>query len=243
MDLNKSIIQKINLRKDMVDVIKQNVGLDGQQAEVVVAMDYSGSMSTLYRNGTVQDTFERLLPIGMSFDSDKKIDVMLFDTEVKPVKEVCTIENIIGFVNRNARGDMGGTNYAPTINYIVEKYATKPVKTGLLGGLFTKKSEIVKLKDPVYVIYITDGENDDKSDTIKALQNASQHGIFFKFIGIGNCSFNFLQKLDDLTGRVIDNADFVKLNDLSLDDNELYNKLMTEFPSFINEAKRLNIIG
>lgn len=35
---------------------------------------------------------------------------------------------------------------------------------------------------------------------------------FFKFIGIGKEEFPFLNKLDTLTGRLIDNAGFMKVN-------------------------------
>ena len=50
--------------------------------------------------------------------------------------------------------------------------------------------------------------------------------------------FDFLQKLDDLSGRVIDNADFFHLNDLaSISDEQLYDRLLTEFLGWLKQEK------
>jgi len=47
-----------------------------------------------------------------------------------------------------------------------------------------------------------------------------------------------------LQGRNIDNANFFKVQDLaSKTDDDLYNLLLTEFPSFVKEARSKNLIA
>lgn len=41
-------------------------------------MDYSGSMSNLFRNGSVQETVSRLLPIALRFDDNGELESWLF---------------------------------------------------------------------------------------------------------------------------------------------------------------------
>lgn len=153
---------------------------------------------------------------------------------------------------------MGGTNYSPIINKIVSDCtgwvptgAAPEEKKGFFGSLFGKKEEPKSLienlpkplENPVYVIFITDGENGDKSAAEQAIINASRFGIFFQFVGIGSERFEFLQKLDDLGGRVIDNANFFKINDVSSkSDEDLYKLLLTEFPGWIPQAKAKNLL-
>lgn len=232
------VLQQIDLRKIKVDLLKKSKGLGNQKAEVVGVIDYSGSMQTLYRNGTVQATAERLLPMGLSFDDNGSLDMYAFHHGVLPIKAPCTLNNVFGYVNDNFKGDMGTTNYAPVINEIVKKFGN-PKKS---GGFFAKTT-FEPREIPVLVIFITDGENGDKADTRKALIEASKHGIFFQFIGIGSERFQFLRELDDMDGRYIDNADFFTLNDLNrISDDELYERLMTELPAWCSEARSKRLI-
>ncbi len=223
----------ITERKQMVIDLKKAKGIENQKAQVVFVVDRSGSMKWLYENGMVQKTVERVLPIGLAFDDNNEVDCYIFHSGQKRMKETITLKNLATYVQKNITQDYGSTSYAPIINQIVKDYTTK--------GLFNSK--ITTLDLPVYVIFLTDGENDDKASTEMALREASKSGIFFQFVGIGNESFRFLTKLDDLTGRVIDNANFFKVPDLDrTSDSELYKLLMEEFPGYIPQAKAKNLI-
>lgn len=73
--------------------------------------------------------------------------------------------------------------------------------------------------------------------------DASQHNIFWQFVGLGNANYGVLQKLDDLPGRFIDNADFFALDDLDkITDEELYDRLLNEFPQWLREARAKGIL-
>lgn len=233
---------KIDLRKKIIFDLVKGTSLENQKAQVVLCMDYSGSMRSLYANGYVQDVLERIVPVAMQFDDDQKFQLYLFqDIAVKLPMEV-GVNNVSGIVTRDIlpKYNMGGTEYAPPIIMIKDDYCIGSAKKGIFG--FGAKPA-GKLKYPVYVLFITDGENYDKAEAIKALQEISHHGVFFQFIGIGNESFNFLRQLDDLPGRFLDNANFLHIHDLGkLSDQDLYSKLLTEFPGWVPQARAKGLI-
>jgi hypothetical protein len=225
-------LSKLNLRKEAVIDLKKRANIEHQKAQVILALDYSGSMTGLYKDGTVQDTLERILPLGLAFDDNGEVDFYIFENGCKKLPENINLYNIGGYINNKILGkyNMGGTNYAPIINQIVSDFGNPST------GWFSSKSEPASL--PTYVIFITDGENSDKNAATKAIQEASKHGIFFQFIGIGNESFNFLKQLDTMTDRFIDNANFFKIPNLrNTSDDELYKLLLAEFPSWLNIAR------
>ena len=119
--------------------------------------------------------------------------------------------------------DMGGTRYSPVMGDIIKKHS--------------------KTKVPTFVIFITDGDCSDRLESEELIKKASDKSIFWQFVGIGGASFRFLQSLDDMSGRVVDNADFFSVDSISkLTDEQLYNKLLGEFPGWLKEAKNKNII-
>ncbi len=225
---------KLTERKAAIVNLKKEKGIENQKAQVVLCLDYSGSMGHLYANGTVQDTVERILPLGLAFDDNNEVDFYIFENGIIKLPDTINLKNLDGYINNKVLGkyEMGGTNYAPAINRIVKDF----VKTGLFGG-----SKTMDL--PVYVIFITDGENFDKPEAEKAIVDASKHGIFFQFMGIGQEQFHFLTRLDTMPGREVDNANFFRVPNLQrCTDNELYSLLMTEFPAWIPLAKKANQI-
>lgn len=230
-------LNKINLRKESIINLKKEAGIGkNSKAQVVLALDYSGSMSRLYDNGTVQDTVERVLPFGLAFDDNGEVDAYLFHDGVITMKEPITLNNLDGYVNREMRRhNMGGTNYAPVLNKIYDEFKNSKSFFGL--------GSEQPMEYPVYIIFITDGENFDKSDTERIIKEMSKKGFFIQFIGIGGSSFSFLEKLDDLSGRQLDNANFFKVNDIkNMSDDALYQGLMTEYPGWLIQAKDAKLV-
>lgn len=231
-------LEKLNLKKEEVLTLKKKLGIEGQKAQVVLALDYSGSMGSLYRSGTVQEVVEKLMPIAMAFDDNQEIDFYLFTNSYRKMKNI-TLQNLVGYVSSffNA-SDLGATSYAPVLQAIVDDFTTK--KGGLLG---LSKKRIETLDYPVYVMFITDGNCDDKSETERVIREASKSGIFFQFVGIGYEQFMFLDKLDNLTGRALDNANFFKIQNIGMEnDSSLYAKLLNEFPTWIPQARAKGMI-
>jgi hypothetical protein len=226
--------QLLDLRKDIVLDLKKNSGIQGLVAQVALVLDCSGSMGHLFESGNVKKTIERILPLGLAFDDNGSVEVYLFHNTCMKMPDNLTRENLPTYMDKiNKSGFLyGGTSYAPAIRRIVKDYS----ETGFLGNA-------KKMQHPVYVIYITDGECDDRQAAQEAIRNASSHAIYFQFVGIGSADFDFLKRLDDLSGRKIDNAGFVKVADMSAgDDTQVYSLLLKEFPTFVSQAKQLSMI-
>ena len=230
----------VSLSKCVIDLSKKsNIDLGDIKAKVIVALDYSGSMSSLYRNGTVQNTINRLVPLGLTFDDNGSIDMYLFQNSYRKMKDI-TLNNYENYVEKviNKSGyDMGGTEYAPVLEAIVHTN-TSESKSGLLGKLFGSKNKSVDTNNNeiTFVLFITDGANSDESRTDKIIRESSDPKLktFIQFVGIGNESFSYLRKLDDLSGRKVDNTGFSKMNDLQkASDEELYNNVLEQFAEWL----------
>lgn len=260
MDINlkKEAEQRlINLSKKAKIAIDKS-GLRGQRAKVALALDISGSMEPLYQKGIVQRACERLLALAVNFDDDGSIDIFLFGTNDYEVGSLHK-DNFYGFVEREIypKYRLEGTNYGGVMERILKKYVPhsteemqpQPSKS-LFGSLFSRskpapiKKVIRPIEEHVYVIFVTDGNNFDRKRAEKAMRHASYYGIFWKFVGIGNSTFSFLENLDNLDGRFIDNAHFFQLNDLELiSDEELYQRLLIEFPEWIKLATEKGLLA
>lgn len=214
IDLNK----KVNLAKEEVrKICLTKQPLNGLTARVGLVLDYSGSMETLYYNGTVQSVVEQMLPIAMNFDDNGSMEVWIFENGFRRLPDI-TLANLEGYVKREILDKgyrMGGTYYSPVIRDVVFTYADNS-------------------KLPSYVIFITDGDNSDKRATDSAIIEASKQPIFWQFVGVGNASFEYLQQLDDMQGRYVDNADFFSV---ARSKDITYKALLNEFPEWLSNQK------
>ena len=224
----------VNLSKCVVDLSKKSgVDLGSARAKVVVVLDYSGSMHTLYANGTVQRTINRLVPLGLTFDDNGTIDVFLFSTEYKKLDDlnIMNYESYVNFVAKNSGMNMGGTMYSPVLRAII---VGDTVKKGLFFGKAEYTPPIVDNGEPTFVLFITDGENADNINTNEIIMRSSSMNVFIQFIGIGTEKFEYLRKLDDLPGRVRNNTGFSQMESLDgASDQELYTNVLGQFANWL----------
>lgn len=197
---------------------EKGVDLSQHRARVFVVVDRSGSMKPLYINGSVQKVLTRLLPLALKFDDNGELEVYVFNNRCTQLASM-TLENYENYVQseilRKNYGPSGGTSYSPVIKETTSIYND--------GSPY-----------PAFGIFITDGENDDRSKTDGAIRESSKYKIFYQFVGIGYESFRYLQKLDDLDGREVDNTAFVKVADFDhLDDDQLFDKLLEQYPQWL----------
>ncbi|KWT56470.1 toxic cation resistance protein [Streptomyces albus subsp. albus] len=208
-------------------------GLATQRAAVYLVLDRSGSMRNYYKDGTVQHLAEQALGLSANLDDDGTVPVVFFSTDVDGTAEL-DLANYEGRIEElhAGLGHMGRTNYHWAINAVVEHYE----KSGAT--------------DPAFVIFQTDGAPTSKPAAEKALCEAAKLPIFWQFVGFGDPDakgFDFLRKLDELAvpeKRVIDNAGFFHAgrDPRSLADADLYQQLMTEFPTWLTEARKSGIL-
>jgi stress response protein SCP2 len=230
VDLRKQVESSspVLLKKfDAAQVSLEKKGLLSERAEVLLVLDVSGSSRSLFRSGAYQVLIDRFVAAALLFDDNGTLDTWLFDHRLHEAESI-TMANREGWTDRQLqRKDIWGmTEYAKPIDKIAD---------GLSRGS----------RMPTYVAFITDGANHDKRDTTKAIQRASGLPAFFQFMAIGKANdFPFLQRLDELTGREIDNAGFFAISDpQGISDDEFYDKVMIEFPAWLEAARRSGILG
>lgn len=211
-----------NLNTVLIDMSKSGkTNMSNHTARVAVAMDYSGSMSGMFRSGAVQDVITRLLPIALKFDDNGELESWLFSEGYERLAPV-TASNYEGYVKNvmmQAGMYMGGTNYAPALKDIVKYYKDKHPST-----------------IPSFVMFITDGDNWDESETNKIVRELSNYNMFVQFVGIGNGSnFTYLRELDNLSGRKYDNTGFIAVSDMNkMDDQQLYTEVLRQYNDWLN---------
>lgn len=198
-------------------------GLTGQRAAVYLVLDHSGSMSGYYRNGSVQRLAEQALGLSANLDDDGIVPIIYFGSDAeKPIEaDLASYQGIVD--NTHRRIQWGSTNYVAAMKAVVDDY--------LEGDPAC----------PAFVIFQTDGEPDDRKAVERELQAVSRLPIFWAFVGFGG-RVSFLEKLDDLKHRAIDNASFFHAADPhKVSDSDLYDALMTEYPTWLAEARTAGI--
>jgi len=220
-------------------------GLNGQVAKVALVLDYSGSMGQQYKNGAMQRLAEKALVLGTQLDDDGAIDFFVFDSAAAHLGEI-TIDNYKGSIDRLTKGRrMGTTNYAAAFRTVRDHYGLAGGTTEKRGffGKKTVTNAAAKADQPVYAIFLTDGAPDSKAAAVKAITEVSTAPIFWKFLSIGREPMDFLQKLDDLTDRFVDNADYKPIGDVDkFSDNDLFEALLDEYPEYLNEIRAKGLI-
>lgn len=191
------------------------------KSQVVAVFDVSGSMDGFYREGVIDALATRVLALGLELDDNGSIPVYALDHGVKKLPDL-TKDNLDGYTQKLHKMVGGGTNYAPSLQAILDD---------------------AEAGDPMLVLFFTDGENGDHHEAEEVIKNASRLPIFFQFYGIygnyGSPGFNFLKKLDSMGGRQVDNAGFSELglemgnnNGSSESDTELYEDMLKEYKDF-----------
>ena len=216
INLKKNVV---NLDKCLVNLSKRSgMYLGDHRAKVAVVVDYSGSMRPLYKDGSVQRTLSRLVPLGLRFDDNGEVDVWLFHGGFKRLEgmDLSNFDRYVSDVIDRSGERFGSTSYAPVINDLLKKYVREEPSSM-----------------PSYVIFITDGANDDKRRTDEVIRESSKYNVFIQFVGLDvykTEKFVYLRKLDDLTGRVCDNTGFFDTNNFdNMTDDDLYNALLEQY--------------
>ena len=146
---------KINLEKTIVNLSKEkNIDISKNKANVIFAIDVSGSMSNSFDNGALQKLLNKIFTLALSIDDDGKLKVYSFNNSAKKQHDV-DIKNYKNYISDNLNIS-GGTSYSPVIRLI-------------------DKNE--NLSKNTLIIFITDGDNDDKSK-FEDIYNLSDNDLY-----------------------------------------------------------------
>lgn len=221
-------------------------GLNGQTAKVALVLDYSGSMRNQYKSGAMQRLAEKVLALATQFDDDGAIDFFVFDSQAAYLGEISLDDFSDGIARLTKGRRMGTTNYAQAFLAVRDHFGFKPaapVRKGLFGRKTQPAPNAGPANEPVYALFLTDGAPDSKAAAVAALTEVSSAPIFWKFLSIGSEEMAFLQKLDDLSERFVDNADYKPLGDVdTLSDTQLFAALLDEFPGWVKEVRAKGLI-
>jgi stress response protein SCP2/uncharacterized membrane protein YgcG len=234
-------------------------GLGEHTARVALCLDISGSMVMLYRSGKIQRLAERILALGLRFDDDGEVDTFLFGRNGHQV-EAMNLANV-----RQYTADLlqrhpleSSTYYGSAMRLIRRHYF----------GSDAPRSSPHRDRLPVYVMFVTDGATFDEDVARDQVRSSSYEPLFWEFMAIGRSSralgagggrrrgffggggssdggreFRFLEELDDMGGRFLDNADFFSVEDPAhLGDDELFDLLMTEYPGWLAQARQRGLL-
>ena len=224
----------------------QKVNLTEHRAKVAICLDISGSMYSLYSSGKIQRLAEKVLALACHFDDDGKVDVFLFGERAHQADEM-GVNNFPDFTKRLLKRYPleGGTSYGKVMKLLRNFYFPLEISAN--------KNPITQADLPVYVIFITDGNTSDPDETRRQVKGSSYEPLFWQFMAIGktkksakktgffanllNSDFSFLESLDDLPDRFLDNADFFSVEDPEeISDSELYDLMMAEYPNWLKLA-------
>jgi hypothetical protein len=225
----------VDLRKDAGRSIRRR-NLGGLQMDIEVVLDRSGSMEDEYQSGLVQRVLDRCHALCAELDPDGQMPVTLFHNSAKQLSEL-TAQNVDNYVQTHiSREPYGGTSYAPPLEQILRR---RRCEKSFLG-------KVKPAQRAVMVVFVTDGVNDDAHATARVMQELSKEApVFVKFIGLdtgANVRFTTLERLDDMSGRSFDNADFFRW-DSSLNDDGLYDALLNEVNSAMNGMKKVGLLA
>lgn len=227
-----SLEKKMEKAPELVSLVKPLVlelkkkNLETTVARVGLVLDISGSMVPRFKNGTVQSIVNKTLPLAVQFDDDGELDFWFYGTTARKMDSV-NLKNYTTAVPEDWKHlmlNLGGRNNEPIVmRMVVDEY---------------KDTKI-----PAYVLFITDGGVNQKREIQNIITEASHLPIFWQFVGVGGKNYGILEKLDTMTGRYVDNAGFFALDDFKkVSNEELYARLLEEFPSWLEEIKKKGMI-
>jgi stress response protein SCP2 len=233
VSLEKKVAEKaphlVSLAKSAAVVLEKR-GLLDTVCRVGLVLDASGSMTAQYARGGVQAVVERVLPLAVQFDDDGALDCWTFATRPLALPPA-TLDNIRGYVDTQSGGyrrwmdgRIGYANNEPAVlKDVIEMYRDTTL--------------------PVYIIFVSDGGVGANRQIEKILRDAANLPIFWQFVGIGGSNYGVLERLDTLSGRRVDNCGFFALDDLNdVGDGELYDRLLSELPTWLKAARAAGVL-
>lgn len=245
----------IDLLKKKVGIVLEKRKLPQVTCEVKFALDISGSMQSLYNNGTVQNLTDRLLAVASRFDDNGEMEVWTFTNGFSEAP-VVTESMHEGYINKHILNNRniekwGGTSYAPVMIDIINQSFTEEKKVvtqveqqpGFFGKLFGAKPSVTTVesfevgarepKFPIFVPFVTDGDNSDHDQAERVIKECASKNIYWMMVGIGSERFSWLKKIADK----YPNVGFIKIENLeTVSDEDFYMQLLNE--EFCNWVKK-----
>jgi stress response protein SCP2 len=241
--------KRLSLRKEQVAVSLSKQGATGITARVVLVLDASGSMAFLYSRGVVADVVERMAAVAAQLDDDGEMQAWTFASEAARLPDL-RLGELPEWLRLHVRGG----------EMSLFRRGRKPRK-GLEPGQVDMRSVGIQNEEqkaiaqvrayvrenpapvPTLVLFFSDGGVYRDAAIERELRAAVEEPVFWQFVGLGRSDYGVLERFDTLPGRRVDNVGFFAVDDIgSVPDQELYDRLLSEFPSWIRAAGQAGIL-
>ncbi len=243
-------------------------GLGEHTARVALCLDISGSMYNLYRSGKMQALVERVLAVGVRFDDDGQVDCFLFGEKAHQPPAI-GIDNFHSYVAdvQGTYGLEGATYYGRVMQMIRQHYfgtsgpRSAPYRDQTpvyvmfvtdgqtMDQPVTRDQVIASSYEPLFWQFMAIG---DSPRAVDAAKPAGGGGFLSRMTGGGRAAagsdarasqFQFLEELDDMGGRYLDNADFFAVQDpANISDEQLFDLMSTEYPTWLQQAAQRGLL-
>lgn len=241
--------KRLSLRKEQVAVSLSKRGATGISARILLVLDASGSMSFLYSKGVMADVVERMAAVAAQLDDDGEMQAWTFASETARLPDL-RLGELPEWLRLHVRvGEMS-----------LFRRSKKPRK-GLEPGQVDMRAVGIQNEEqkaiaqvrayvrenpanaPTLVLFFSDGGVYRDAAIERELRAAVEEPIFWQFVGLGRSNYGVLERFDTLPGRRVDNVGFFAVDDIStVPDQELYDRLLSEFPDWIKAASRAGIL-
>ncbi|MET9112807.1 VWA domain-containing protein [Streptomyces longwoodensis] len=239
--------KRLSLRKEQVAVSLRKHGAADVTARVILVLDASGSMSFLYSKGVVADVVERMAAVAAQLDDDGEMQAWTFATHPARLPDLRLAE-LPQWLRLHVRvGEIGLFRRS-------KKRGLEPGQVDMRAvGIGNEEQKVIAevrayvranpAAAPTLVLFFSDGGIYRDSAIESELRAAVSEPIFWQFVGLGRARYGVLERFDTLPGRQVDNVGFFAVDDIStVPDPELYDRLLSEFPTWIREAGRHGIL-
>ncbi|MFE7644639.1 VWA domain-containing protein [Streptomyces phaeoluteigriseus] len=241
--------KRLSLRKEQVAVSLRKSGASGVSARVVLVLDASGSMSFLYSGGVVADVVERMAAVAAELDDDGEMQAWTFasdparlpDLRLGELPEWLRLHVRVGEISLFRRSKKPRKGLQPG-----------QVDMRSVGIQNEEQKVIAQVRDyvranpaavPTLVLFFSDGGVYRDAAIEKELRAAAEEPIFWQFVGLGRSNYGVLERFDTLPDRRVDNVGFFAVDDIrTVPDQELYDRLLSEFPSWLMAARQAGIL-
>ncbi|MFH8514638.1 VWA domain-containing protein [Streptomyces gelaticus] len=240
--------KRLSLRKQQVLVSLRKHGVPELCARVVLVLDASGSMGGLYRRGTVAGVAERMVAVAAQLDDDGRMQAWTFASNPARLPDLA-VGDLPEWLRLHVR-------VGQTFGFGRRK-PPKGLEPGQIDmrtvGIQNEEQKVIAevrdfvrahpVPDPTLVLFFSDGGVHRNKEIEQELRAAAEEPVFWQFVGLGSSRYGVLERFDTMPGRRVDNVGFFAVDDIEkISDQELYDRVLSEFPSWLQAARRAGIL-
>ncbi|GCD96105.1 VWA domain-containing protein [Embleya hyalina] len=234
--------ERLSLRKEQVAVSLRKQGAEGTTARVILVMDASASMDRLYLQGVVADVVERMAAVAARLEDDGVMQAWTFASNPARLPDM-RVGELPEWLRLHVRpaGDKPEQGLLPgQVDMEAVGFGNEEHKVIAEVRSYVRENPSAA---PTLVLFFSDGGVWFNDEIKRELKDASKEPAFWQFVGLGDADYGILRRLDTMRGRRVDNVGFFAVDDIGeVPDQELYDRLLSEFPKWITAARRKKVL-